>query len=48
MCVSLDRGAALMDGAKPKTDSANTSGEKVSSNRYYIYILTDLNLRRPG
>lgn len=31
-CMSLNRGAALMEGAKPKTDSANTFGEKVSAN----------------
>lgn len=30
--MSPDRGAASMDGAKPKTDSANTFGEKVSAN----------------
>lgn len=31
--MSLYRGAALMEGAKPKTDSVNTFGERVSASK---------------
>lgn len=51
--MSLYRGAALMEGAKPKTDSANTFGEKVSANQILYWqiwtcIVQGLNTCRRG